>query len=710
MSRETEKVLNPEIMKQTQSLVTFEKTDDILQDMRGIIDSSRDAAYRAVNVTLIRRNWLIGYRISEEELSGENRAEYGASVIARLSKELSKEYGKGFTKTNLYSFYSFYKTYPQIFQTPSGKSQPSLTWSHYAVLLQVPDSTAREWYAKEADEQMWSVRTLQRNISSQYYYRMLQTQKPELVESEMRAKTSAYAERKLEFIKNPVVAEFLGLSGDATFTETDLETSIISNLQKFLMELGKGYAFVARQQHIRTEKQDYYIDLVFYNYILKCFVLIDLKTEKITHQDVGQMDMYIRMYDELKRSEGDNPTIGIVLCSDTDADIARYSILNGNEQLFATKYKLYLPTEEELRAEIETQKAIFYLQQQKGKDADDLVIRVPRGTVLKEAETGLVVADLSGDAPVVVAKGGRGGWGNARFATPTRQIPRFAKPGLPGEDMHLTLELKVIADVGLIGFPNVGKSTLISTISAARPKIANYHFTTLTPVLGVVRVGPEQSFVCADIPGLIEGAADGVGLGHDFLRHVERCRLLLHVVDVSGCEGRDPKEDFEQINHELEGFSADLATRPQIVLGNKCDIATPEQVEEFKQFVEAKGLTFVPISAATRQGVDALPALVYSRLKELPPVKVFEAEYVKPSLVDAPTRPFTVERTGAHEFTVDAPWLERILAGTNVEDYESLQYFQTQLGDSGILDELVRQNVEEDDTIKIGEYEFDYVY
>lgn len=370
MSRETEKALNPEIMKQTQSLITFEKTDDILQDMRGIIDSSRDAAYRAVNVTLIRRNWLIGYRISEEELSGENRAEYGASVIARLSKELSKEYGKGFTKTNLYSFYSFYKTYPQIFQTPSGKSQPSLTWSHYAVLLQVPDSTAREWYAKEADEQMWSVRTLQRNISSQYYYRMLQTQKPELVESEMRAKTFAYAERKLEFIKNPVVAEFLGLSGDTTFTETDLETSIISNLQKFLMELGKGYAFVARQQHIRTEKQDYYIDLVFYNYILKCFVLIDLKTEKITHQDVGQMDMYIRMYDELKRSEGDNPTIGIVLCSDTDADIARYSILNGNEQLFATKYKLYLPTEEELRAEIETQKAIFYLQQQKGKDAD----------------------------------------------------------------------------------------------------------------------------------------------------------------------------------------------------------------------------------------------------------------------------------------------------------------------------------------------------
>ena len=347
---------------------------------------------------------------------------------------------------------------------------------------------------------------------------------------------------------------------------------------------------------------------------------------------------------------------------------------------------------------------------QKGKDAEDLVIRVPRGTVLKEADSGLVVADLSGDERVVVAKGGRGGWGNARFATPTRQIPKFAKPGLPGEELHLTLELKVIADVGLIGFPNVGKSTLISVISAAKPKIANYHFTTLTPVLGVVRVGPEQSFVCADIPGLIEGAAEGVGLGHDFLRHVERCRLLLHVVDVSGCEGRDPKADFEQINHELAGFSAELAGRPQIVLGNKCDIAAPEQVEEFKQYIEAKGLTFLPISAATRQGIDGLPALVWQRLQALPPVKVYEAEYVRPDLANQPKRPFTVARTGAHEFSVDAPWLERILAGTNVDDYESLQYFQTQLGDSGLLDELVRQGVEENDTIKIGEYEFDYVY
>ena len=349
-------------------------------------------------------------------------------------------------------------------------------------------------------------------------------------------------------------------------------------------------------------------------------------------------------------------------------------------------------------------------KRQSGADADDLVIRVPRGTVLKEAESGLVIADLSGSEPVVIARGGRGGWGNSHFATPTRQIPKFAKPGLPGEDLHVQLELKVIADVGLIGFPNVGKSTLISIISAAKPKIANYHFTTLTPVLGVVRVGPEQSFVCADIPGLIEGAAEGVGLGHDFLRHVERCRLLLHVVDVSGCEGRDPKADFEQINHELAGFSAELSQRPQIVLGNKCDIATPEQIEEFKNYVEGKGLTFLPISAATRQGVDGLPALVYNRLKDLPPIKVYEAEYKRPDKSLEPTRPFTVTRTGDHEFTIDAPWLERILAGTNVEDYESLQYFQTQLGDSGILDKLVTEGVEEDDTIKIGEYEFDYLY
>ena len=352
---------NISVSEENNLMINYTKSDDLLGDMQNIIDLSQKAAYHAVNTALVQRNWLLGLRISEEILGGEDRAEYGAEIIKKLSKHLTEMYGKGFTKTNLYSFYSFYRSFPQIFHSPSGKSQ-MLSWTHYRTLLQVEDSAAREWYAHEAAEQTWSVRTLQRNISSQYYYRLLKSQNKPAVEQEMKQHTNNSTD-KLEFIKNPVIAEFLGFSGDTTFTESELEKSIISNLQKFLMELGKGYAFVARQQHIHTEKQDYYIDLVFYNYILKCFVLIDLKTEKITHQDVGQMDMYIRMYDELKRSEGDNPTIGIVLCSDTDEDIARYSVLHGNEQLFATKYKLYLPTEEELRAEIETQKEMFYLQQ-----------------------------------------------------------------------------------------------------------------------------------------------------------------------------------------------------------------------------------------------------------------------------------------------------------------------------------------------------------
>ena len=236
-----------------------------------------------------------------------------------------------------------------------------ISWTHFRILLQVEDSEARDWYAKESSENSWSTRTLQRNVSSQYYYRLLQSHHKELVKEKMLEKSSPLVE-KLEFIKSPVVAEFLGFTPNTSFTETDLESSIISNLQKFIMELGKGYAFVGRQQHIHTEKEDYYIDLVFYNYFLKCFVLMDLKTSKVTHQDVGQMDMYVRMFDELKRTDGDNPTIGILLCSDTDEDIARYSILHDSKQLFATKYKLYLPTQEELKAEIEAQKAQYYLQ------------------------------------------------------------------------------------------------------------------------------------------------------------------------------------------------------------------------------------------------------------------------------------------------------------------------------------------------------------
>lgn len=353
---------------ETAPMINFVRTDDIVKDLCGIIESSRETAYKAVNTALIQRNWLIGCRIAEEGFQGADRAEYGSGIIAKLAKELTLEYGKGFTKTNLYSFYLFYKEYPNIFHSLSGKSTPLLSWTHYRILLQVNDKEARDWYEREAVNQTWSVRALQRNISSQYYYRMLQTQKKDIVKREMEELTAEYQNNKLEFIKNPVIAEFLGFSSNTDFTESDLEKSILSNLQKFLMELGKGYAFVARQQHIHTEKQDYYIDLVFYNYILKCFVLIDLKTEKITHQDVGQMDMYIRMYDELKRSEGDNPTIGLVLCSDTDEDIARYSVLHGNEQLFASKYKLYLPTEEELKAEIETQKMMFYLQQESSEN------------------------------------------------------------------------------------------------------------------------------------------------------------------------------------------------------------------------------------------------------------------------------------------------------------------------------------------------------
>lgn len=345
-----------------------------------------------------------------------------------------------------------------------------------------------------------------------------------------------------------------------------------------------------------------------------------------------------------------------------------------------------------------------------GKHAKDLIIRVPRGTLIRDMETGLIMADISSKEPVVVAKGGRGGWGNQHFATPTRQIPKFAKPGKEGEKFDICLELKLIADVGLIGFPNVGKSTLISVISAAKPKIANYHFTTLSPVLGVVSVGPEASFVAADIPGLIEGAAEGVGLGHDFLRHVERCRLLLHVVDVSGSEGRNPIEDFKMINKELIGFSAELASREQIVLGNKSDIATPEQIEEFKTFIEGEGLTFMPISAATQSGLKTLPGIVYERLKQLPPIAVYEPDYVKPEPPIESNRSFEVEMEDEGVYFIDAPWLERILTGSDVNDYESLQYFQRQLSDAGVLDKLIEMGVKENDTICIGDYQFDYIF
>ena len=344
-----------------------------------------------------------------------------------------------------------------------------------------------------------------------------------------------------------------------------------------------------------------------------------------------------------------------------------------------------------------------------GKDGESLTIRVPRGTLIRDAETGEIIKDMSDKEPFVLCKGGRGGWGNQHFATPTRQVPRFAKAGLPGESHDVILELKLLADVGLVGFPNVGKSTLLSVVSKAHPKIANYHFTTLYPNLGVVYVDDGVSFVMADIPGIIEGASEGAGLGHDFLRHIDRCRLLVHLVDVSGSEGRDPVADFDAINEELKNYSPELAKRPQIVVGNKCDLATEEQIETFKNYVEGKGLTFVPISAATMQGVRELPGLVYNRLKDIPAIPVFTAEYKKPE-PKANDRAFSIQRMEAHVWSIDAPWLEYILAGSNVDDYESLQYFQRQLGESGILDALVEKGVQENDTILIGEYQFDYIF
>ena len=353
-------------------------SSNIVKDSCAIIDAAQKTAYKTVDRILVVRNWLIGKRISEDILEGQDRAEYGAKTIRLLSDALQKIYGSGFDRVSLYRYLKFHELFPDIVATPELQSSEEsngivatlrqqlhlLSWSHYRVLLQVFDEKARNWYEKEAYEQGWSVRTLQRNVYSQYYYRLLKSPDKADVEQEIKNLTTEYQE-KLEFIKNPVIAEFLGMQQDTSFQESELEQAIISNLQKFLMELGKGYAFVARQQRIQTEKEEYFIDLVFYNYILKCFVLIDLKTGKIKHQDVGQMDMYIRMYDELKRGPDDNPTLGIVLCTETDDDIARYSVMHGNEQLFASKYKLYLPSEEELKAEIENQKMLFKLQHSK---------------------------------------------------------------------------------------------------------------------------------------------------------------------------------------------------------------------------------------------------------------------------------------------------------------------------------------------------------
>ncbi len=344
-----------------------------------------------------------------------------------------------------------------------------------------------------------------------------------------------------------------------------------------------------------------------------------------------------------------------------------------------------------------------------GKKAEDLVIRVPRGTLVKEAETGRILADISDKEPVVVARGGKGGWGNTHFATPTRQTPRFAKPGQPGEEFEVQLELKLLADVGIVGFPNVGKSTLISVVSQAKPVIADYHFTTITPVLGVVRMGPESSFVMADIPGLIEGAGDGVGLGHQFLRHVERCRLLVHMVDVSGSEGRDPKEDFRIINNELEKFDPELAKRPMIVAGNKCDLTEDDVVEDFRKFIEDRGYKFFPIMAAIDYQTEPLLKEIQEQLSKLPPIARYEAEPDPlPSEDEIGKQDIRVTNHGG-TFFVEADKLLRVLRMIDFSDSDSVQYFQRVLISSGVIDALKEAGIQEGDTVSLYDFEFEFV-
>jgi len=338
-----------------------------LADAVAIVEKGRQTAYASVNKAMIDTYWQLGKHIVENEQSGAERAEYGKNLIANLAHTLTSRYGKSYSSRNLYYFCQFYQLFTK--EEILNSRVQNLTWTHFRHLLRVDSKEARTWYLKEAAQGQWSVRTLDRNISSQYYERLLLSQRKEPVKQEMQEKTADLQQDKLEFIKNPVVAEFLGLAPNTDFTESELEGSIIMHLSKFLMELGKGYAFVARQQHIRTDAgNDYFIDLVFYNYILKCFVLIDLKTTKISYQDVGQMDMYLQIYDEERKQQDDNPTIGIILCSETDGDVARYSTLAKNDQLYAAKYKLCLPTPEELKREIERQKEIFQLEKGGGKN------------------------------------------------------------------------------------------------------------------------------------------------------------------------------------------------------------------------------------------------------------------------------------------------------------------------------------------------------
>ena len=344
-----------------------------------------------------------------------------------------------------------------------------------------------------------------------------------------------------------------------------------------------------------------------------------------------------------------------------------------------------------------------------GKRGENLIIEVPRGTVVRDAQSGAIICDMSGDEDFVLARGGRGGWGNAHYATPTRQVPRFAKAGLKGQERDVVLELKLLADVGLVGFPNVGKSTLLSVTSNAHPKIANYHFTTLYPNLGVIYVDEGVSFVMADIPGIIEGAAEGAGLGHDFLRHIDRCRLLIHVVDVSGCEDRDPVADFEAINRELADYSEDLASRPMIVAANKADLLPPDSdnLQRLQKAAEEAGCPFYVISAGTTKGTRELMRAAAGLLRQLPPVKVFEPEYVEEIAQAVRPEDFQIEHYGS-TWLVTGEWISRLVENINFGDYESRNYFDQQLRRCGLFARLEEEGIQEGDTVDIYDFEFEY--
>ena len=344
-----------------------------------------------------------------------------------------------------------------------------------------------------------------------------------------------------------------------------------------------------------------------------------------------------------------------------------------------------------------------------GKDGEDVVIRVPRGTLVRDKETGAIMADMSGGEPFIAAKGGRGGWGNQHFATSTRQVPRFAKPGLAGESREIVLELKLLADVGLVGFPNVGKSTLLASVSRARPKIADYHFTTLSPNLGVVYVAEGASFVLADIPGIIEGASEGVGLGHDFLRHIDRCRLLIHVVDAAGSEGRDPVEDFETINRELAEYSPELASRPMIVAANKCDLLGDdrEPLERLRSHVAGKGMEFFELSAATTAGTRELMQYCAAKLDTLPPIAVYEPDYVPPEPDLGSAEDLDIfEDDGV--WYAEGPWMDRLVSAVNFSDYESRMFFDRKLRENGVYERMESLGIKDGDTISICGMTFEY--